>query len=132
MLAYGGRFDNSIAHYQIDLKKFLPSSVGVTFRTSQIVSQLLNQNQKKLKTAYSHIDVVIGSIGNSLVREKVNLMTYLQDNLKLLKVHVDYSDDIISNVIDEFLRENNVQYLVQLHTIGNDADCGVSNGSSTG
>jgi hypothetical protein len=72
--------------------------VGVTFRTSHLIGQLLTQNQKKLKSSYSHIDVVMGSIGNALVREKLNLLTYLQESCKHLKVHVDYSDDIISNV----------------------------------
>lgn len=57
---------------------------------------------------------MIGSIGNALMREKLNLMAYLQENCKHLKVHVDYSDDIISNVSEEFLRDNNVQFLVQL------------------
>jgi hypothetical protein len=82
--------------------------------TSKLVNLLLNQNVKKLQPCYSHVDVVIGSIGNALVREKVNLMNYLQENHRTLKVFVDYSDDIISNVSDDFLRENNVQFVVQM------------------
>ena len=46
-------------------------------------------------------------------------MTYLQENIKGLKVHIDYSDDIISNVSEEFLSENNVQFLVFLIDICN-------------
>jgi predicted nucleotidyltransferase len=65
-----------------------------------------------MRTVYSHIDVVIGSLGNPLIKEKVNLLNYLQENIKTLKVHVDYSDDIISNVAEDFLRENNVRFMI--------------------
>lgn len=51
---------------------------------------------------------MIGSVGRELVREKFNLMNYLHRERKDLKIHVDYSDDIISNVSEDFLRENNV------------------------
>ena len=47
-------------------------------------------------------------------------MNYLHSELKNLKVHVDYSDDRISNVSEHFLRENNVQFLVQLILISNE------------
>jgi hypothetical protein len=47
-------------------------------------------------------------------------MAYLQESCKYLKVHVDYSDDIISNVSEDFLRENNVQFLIQLIDIGSE------------
>ena len=49
------------------------------------------------------------------------LLAYLQESCKHLKVHVDYSDDIISNVSEEFLRENNVRFLVQLLDISQES-----------
>ena len=86
----------------------MPRCTSATFKTSTIVSQLIaSENHKKLKGAYSHIDVVIGSIRDALVQPKINLMNYLQD-FRGLKVHVDYSDDMITNVTEDFLRENNV------------------------
>lgn len=88
--------------------------VGVTFRTSQLANQLAALEFKNVRSVYSHIDLVVGSVGNALVKEKVNLLHYLQDNLRTLKIYVDYSDDVISNVADEFLRENNVRFMVQM------------------
>ena len=43
VLAYGGRFDNSVAHYQFVLQDYLPACTGVNFDCDAIVEQLVAQ-----------------------------------------------------------------------------------------
>ena len=50
MLAYGGRFDNTVAHYQFGLQEYLPACTGVNFDCDPIVEQLVAQEPlEKLK-----------------------------------------------------------------------------------
>ena len=50
-LAYGGRFDNNVANFQLELHKYLPASVGVTINCSEFASQIieLESSEEKLR-----------------------------------------------------------------------------------
>ena len=68
MLAYGGRFDNCVAHYQLELRKYLPLCVAVTFRCTVTADRLARPSGEQLKSkAHRTVDIVIGSIGGASI-----------------------------------------------------------------
>ena len=50
-MAHGGRFDNNVANFQLELHKYLPASVGVTINCSEFASQIvdLESSEEKLR-----------------------------------------------------------------------------------
>ena len=40
-LAFGGRFDNNVSNYQMELHKYIPACVGITLNCSQIAEAIL-------------------------------------------------------------------------------------------
>lgn len=112
VLAYGGRFDNAVAHYQFGLQDYLPACTGVAFDCDAIAEQLVTQEPtEKLKAQHSLIDICIGSHGAELIPNKIKLMTKLQE--AGFKVFVDYSDDM-ANITEKFMDENNVRFIIQV------------------
>ena len=112
VLAYGGRFDNAVAHYQFGLQEYLPACTGVNFDCDGIVEQLVSQEPtEKLKAQHSLIDICIGSQGAELIPSKIHMMTTLQG--AGFKVFVDYSDDM-TNMTEKFMDDNNVRFVVQV------------------
>lgn len=90
VVALGGRFDNLCAHYQLEVVRTVPQSVGCVFKISEIAKQLIERQ----KDTASRIDVCIGSCGSALVEEKVKLTTDLQSYRHPMSVHCDYSEDM--------------------------------------
>ena len=117
-MAFGGRFDNLVAHYQLEIAKYSPQAVCCNLRVKEIARQILNTHSRLLQPA-TLIDVCIGSKGCrcSQVELKVKLLADLQR--RDLRVHVDYSEDMTQQLTDEFLSNNNVKVVVQLQ---NDED----------
>lgn len=117
-LAFGGRFDNNVANYQMELQKYLPACVGITFNCSQIAEAILRveaedkQSTKTPHTQNTYTDFFIGSSGATLTPQKIKLMRLLQQDG--YRVHVDYSKDMHTNLNKLFLDENNVRFLVQV------------------
>ena len=40
ILAYGGSFENMVAHYQLESQKYLPQSLSLTLRLGEIVRNM--------------------------------------------------------------------------------------------
>ena len=44
-LAYGGRFDNNLASFQFELKKYLPAAISITINCSEFANQAMEIEQ---------------------------------------------------------------------------------------
>jgi hypothetical protein len=99
----------------MECEKYLPQAICLNFRIHEIVKQLSETQVKTCK-----IDAVIGSTtstGSALISKKIQLMHNLQGVTfggRYLKIHLDYSEDMNTTCKDDFLKQNNVHFLIQL------------------
>ena len=87
--------------------------VGVSFDCSKMASQVIRlESEERLKQQRSHIDVVVGSINDTMLAQKLSTMQQLQ--MEKFRVWVDYSDDVHTHVTEDFLSENQVKFVLVL------------------
>jgi len=144
VIAYGGRFDNHVAHHTLRINQEVPMALGLTLKLSQIADKIfqdmervaceygdpssskVEQNIKKVLNSYIPplVDVVIYSSAEvqdltaedeiAISEQKLDIMHEL--NSKGIKVYIDYNYDCVDDFQDFYI-ENNVRYVVKLNYI---------------